>query len=157
MTPEEAVRTLAVMLRTWEDFTQEDVHQRLLHTGLSARDAELTYGMTQVAWGRAFLNGLGITFAPTYVFVGAGGREIESGRLTAQPHYQTAMAIATSEQPFPGFLRLAMMSADVRVVNEMFNRGSNASDLMTGPPHLVLIDDVDDTREKSRKPWWRPW
>lgn len=149
---------MANLLRTWDDFTEDEVHQKLIETSIVPQTADLACKFTQIAWGRVFLDGLGITFAPTYVCLDHQGRQIETGLLKENPYYRAAMAVAATEQQYPSFLRLALMSADVRIVNQMLNEGSRASDLVTGPPHLILIGNAGEAEGSKRKrPWWRPW
>jgi hypothetical protein len=174
MTPEAAVAKLAEIAVARSEFSEDDIYAALAAAGLPDPMADRAYKFTQTAWGRSFLAGLGVQFSPEYVCFNASGEEIESGRLDDEPFYAAACALAKQYAKSTGFQRLALMSADVRAINELLNKGSKAKDLVTSPAILFLEAPTVAGMEKARlriaqhmaalpkansrkKPWWRFW
>lgn len=180
MTPEAAVACLVDTLATRAEFTEDEVYTAMADAGIPAPVADRAYKFTQIAWGRVFLDGLGINFAPDYLCFNAAGEVIETGQLVEQPFFMAAMAAARRRPQPVGLPRFAQMSADVNAVNSALNNGSKPEDLVTGPSTLFMeaptpagLDRArrllsertsaaspssgSDMREPTKKPWWRLW
>jgi hypothetical protein len=174
VTPESAVARLAEIVAGWPEFTEDEVYEAMAEAGLPDALAHRAYRFTQIAWGRAFLTGLGVQFSPEYVCFNASGAVVESGRLADEPCFATASRLAGKYAGTPGFGRLALMSADVDAVNNALHAGSKPEELVTGPAFVFLETVTPDGMENAqrviaehtaalprpapaKKPWWRFW
>jgi hypothetical protein len=169
LTPEQAVARLVDILAARAEFTEAEVYAALTESGMESAVADRAYKFTQIAWGRAFLKGMGIRFAPDYFCLNAAGEIIESGQLAEQPYFVAAVAVARRLPPPVGLPRFALMSADVRGVNELLNGGSKPENIAIGPPVLFMEPPTPAGIERAqrvlsegvsasnKKPWWRFW
>lgn len=181
MTPDDVVARLADIVATRTVFTEDDVYDAMSRAGVRDRDADLAYKFTQTAWGRVFLDGLGVQFGTEYLCFNGAGEVVESGVLTTQPHFIAAQRLAPRYASSPGFMHLALMSAEVNTVNSMLNAGSKPENIETGPAAFFLgpatpagmeeaqrlltqrmsAGPADEQRARrhvaDRKPWWRFW
>lgn len=149
--PESAVAWLADIVAGWDGFSEDDVHAALAEAGVPAGVADRAYKFTQAAWGRELLSGLGIRFASNYLCLNAAGHVVESGPLAEEPCFATAVRLAPKYRGTPGFLRLALMSADVNAVNNALNKGSKPENLVTGSVCLFLEAPTEEGMENARK------
>src|SRR4051812_8989668 len=133
MTPEIAVNRLADIIASRSDFTEDELYAAMSETGISAPVADRAFKFTQTAWGRAFLDGLGVQFSGDYLCFNALGDVIESGQLVDQPYFAAAMRMVPRYAKSPGFQRFALMSADVNSVNSALHAGSKPENLVTAP------------------------
>jgi hypothetical protein len=138
MQPEEIVRRLVDQLAAQVDFDEAEIYPAMEQLGVSPDLADRIYQLTQIAWGRIFLDGLGIQFSPDYLCFNSAGDLVESGQLNQEPYYVAAMNLAAHYAQLPIFSDLAVASADVQAVNNALNNGSNPADLITGPSALFL-------------------
>jgi len=166
--PDAAVARLAEIIAARAEFTEDDLYAAMADAGIPDSVADRAYKFTQIAWGRVFLDGLGVRFAPDYLSFNAAGEVIESGLLAEQPYFTAAMGLARRRPP-AGLPRFALMSADVSAVNSALHAGSKPEDLVTGPSALFLEPPTPAGVERaqqllservsapSKKPWWRFW
>ncbi len=168
MTPAAAVAYLVEIIALHPDFTEDDVYAAMCAADIPGPVADRAYKFTQIAWGRVFLDGLGVRFAPDYVCFKGAGSVIESGELAEQPYFLAAMAVGRQHPPPAGLPRLALMSADVRAVNDALKAGSNPADLVAAPSALFMepatpagIENarrfLSDRVAPRRRVWWRFW
>jgi len=169
VTPEAAVARLVNILAARAEFTEEELYAALDAAGVPFPAADRAYKFTQIAWGRVFLDGLGIKFAPDYLCFNAAGEVIESGQLADQPHFAAALAAGRRHPPPAGLPRFALMSADVQAVNDALKSGSKPENLVAGPAALFLepatpvgIERVrrllsERVSAPAKKSWWRFW
>jgi hypothetical protein len=139
------------ILDTPAEFTEDQVYAAMVDAGIPGPVADRAYKFTQIAWGRVFLDGLGVQFAPDYLCFDAAGEVIESGKIANQPYFVAAMAAARRQPPPAGLPRMALMSADVRTVNQALNSGSKPEDLVTGPSALFMEPPTPAGMEKVRR------
>jgi hypothetical protein len=180
MIPEAAVARLAEILAAQAEFSENDVYAAMAEAGIPDDVADRAYKFTQMAWGRAFLDDLGVKFAPDYVCFNGAGDVVESGLLAEQPYFVAAMSLVGQYAQSPGFPRLALMSSDVNAVNSALQAGSKAENLVMAPAGLFVEAATPEGIEKARKflaqrvearskaaaaresasakkPWWRFW
>lgn len=179
VSPESAVARLADIVAARREFTEDEVYAALADAGVPDALADRAYKLTQIAWGRAFLDGLGVRFSPDYVCFNAAGEVIESGPLADEPCFAAASRLAPRYAGAPGFGWLALMSSDVHAVNSALNAGSQPEDLVTAPAFVFLEPPTAAGMENAqrvisqrmaalagpsttakpasapRKPWWR--
>src|SRR5262245_7582530 len=111
--------------------------------------ADRAYKFTQTAWGRVFLDDMGINFSSDYTCYNEDGDEIESGELNEQPYFAAAMRLVSRYNRTKGFLTLAVMSADVNAVNAALNAGAKPEDLSMGPAMLFVKTAKRREREEE--------
>jgi len=168
MTPQTAVACLVEILETRSEFTQDEVYQAMVDAGVPESVADRAFKFTQIAWGRVFLDGMGIKFSQDYLCFNGAGEVLESGQLADEPYFIAAMAAAKRLPPPAGLPRLALMSSVLRAVNDALNAGSKPEDLVTGPAALFMEPATPQGMKRAarmlservgahKKPWWRFW
>jgi hypothetical protein len=123
----------------------------MAEAGVPERVADRAYKFTQIAWGRIFLDSLGVQFAKDYVCFNAAGDVIEAGQLADQPYFIAAMAAASGHPRPAGLARFAAMSADVSSINSALRNGSKPHDLVTAPPVLFMEPPTAAGMDKARR------
>jgi len=168
VTPEAAVARLTEILDSDAEFMEDDVYAALAHAAVPDPVADRAFKFTQLAFGRVFLDGMGVKFPADYLGFNAAGDVIESGLLAEQPYFVAALAAARSRPP-RGLLRLALMSSDVSAVNAALKAGSKPENLVASPAAMFLEPPTpaglgqarrairDRLAAPPRKPWWRFW
>jgi hypothetical protein len=175
MEPSDAVAELAAILLASPDASEEEIYNALTRRGLTKGIADRTYKLTQIAWGRVFLDDLGITFLDQYYCLNAQGCVVEDGRLTDEPYFQAASRLAGESIHTSAFLRLALASADVHNINELLKAGSKPENLLVSASFVFLAmptpeglraaqvvmdahhEEIRRTHKRKPKPWWRFW
>lgn len=150
MTPETAVARLAEIIAARAEFTEDEIYAAMAEVGLSGPIADRAYKFTQIAWGRVFLDGLGIQFSPDYLCFSGAGDVIESGLLSNEPYFTAAMNLADRYGRSPGFPRFALMSSDVSAVNSACKAGSKPERLITAPAAMFLEPATPDGLDRAR-------
>lgn len=169
MTPEAAVACLVDILASRAEFTEDELYAAMADAGVPEPVADRAYKFTQIAWGRVFLDGLGVKFAPDFLCFNGRGEIIESGLLAEQSYFVAAMTAANRHPPPAGMPQFALMSSDVSAVNSALKAGSKPENLVTGPSALFMEPPTQAGIEKAqrllsermaapaKKPWWRFW
>jgi hypothetical protein len=150
MTPEMAVRRLTDIIDSEGEFTEDGVYSAMAQAGIPEAVADRAFKFTQIAFGRVFLDGMGIKFPVDYLCFNAAGDVIESGLLAEQPYFVAAMTIARSRPP-RGLPRLALMSSEVNAVNRALKAGSKTENLVAGPPAMFLEPPTPVGVDKARQ------
>jgi hypothetical protein len=151
MTPEAVVAHLANLVATEDEFTEDTLYTAMSEDGIPDDLADLAFKFTQVAWGRVYLEGLGVRFSPDYLCFNGKGEVVESGHLVDQPHYAAAMRLAPRYRDAGGFARFALMSADVNAVNQALHAGSEPAHLVMSPAAFFLETPNDAAMAKAQK------
>lgn len=182
---ESAVVQLAQIVAADANLSEEEIYQAMAEAGIPDALADRAFKFTQIAWGRIFLDGMGIDFPPDYFCFDAQGRVVESGRLADEPCFAVACGLCHKYIRTPAFQRLALTSTDVQAVNEMLHKGSKPEKLIMCPASIFIeaptpagmerVDQMITEYFKSRqrelsttaktapastspnKPWWRFW
>jgi len=182
---EAAVARLAEFVASRAEFTQDDVYAALADSGIPYLVADRALKFTQTAWGRVVLDGLGVHLAPDYLCLDGAGDVIETGLLAEQPYFIAAMSLVQRYAGSPGFKQMALMSAELNVVNEALRAGSKPENLVIAPvaffmepatqEGMVKAQMLQNQRAAStikvsgpggsaaresapaKKPWWRFW
>lgn len=182
MAPEAAIVSLAEIIAARSEFTEDELYVAMSAAGIPIPVADRAYKFTQTAWGRVFLDGLGVQFGADYLCFNAAGEVIESGRLADQPYFAAAVRLAPQYARSPGFRRFVLMSADVNAVNSALHAGSKPENLVMGPAAFFLEAPTAAGMDKARrllseqtsagsragrfgerepvaakKPWWQFW
>jgi hypothetical protein len=139
MTPAAAVARLAEIVAASPGLTEDGIYDALAAAGVPEPLADRAYKFTQIAWGRVFLDGMGIDLLPDYSYTTVRGRERGEALLADEPCYAAALRLAPRYEQTPAFQRLALTSAEVLSVNDALKRGSRPENLTIGSA-LVLIE-----------------
>lgn len=179
VTPALAVDWFAEALAERPDSDEDEWTAALAEAGVPAALARRACLFTQVAWGRALIDGMGMRFSPDYVGFDAAGRVAESGRLAEDPCFAEAVRIAEGYAASPGFMRLAAESADVKMAYQAHQDGADPKNLTTGTLFLFLEPPTeaglkaatrvigeyagaapsgrDGGTSAGARPWWQSW
>jgi hypothetical protein len=178
--PAATVARVAEMVAARAEFTEDDIYAAMTDAGIPDPVANRAYKFTQTAWGRAYLDGMGIRFGADYLCFTGAGEVIESGQLADQPYFAAAARLVPRYAGSPGFKALVLMSADFSTVNSALQAGSKPENLVMGPAAFfmeaatpagmakarqVLSERVSactrggqmSARDADKKPWWRFW
>ncbi|MES2463890.1 MAG: DUF6348 family protein [Armatimonadota bacterium] len=136
LTPKRIVALLAETVEANPDVDEDEIYRTLGAVQVSEAAAHRAFLFTQIAWGRLLLQTLPITFAPDYFWLDAEGNVTESGQLAEEPYFIAATNLGVQSGGTPGFKRLALTSADVHAVNDMYNKGTSAEGARLAPPLL---------------------
>jgi len=150
MTPEDSVQQLARIVTADSQFTEDSVYAAMANANIPDREADLAYKFTQAAWGRMLLDGMGIKFADDYHCLDRNGDVVDSGKLSAEPHFFAATSLGKSYGSQAGFKRLASMSSDFHAVNQALHAGSKPENLVTAPLMLFLEAPTDAGMVKAQ-------
>lgn len=151
MTPSEAVTRLAELIAPEAEFEEDEVYSAMFMAGMNADVADRAFKFTQIAWGRAFLNGVGVNFSPDYFCFDGSGNVIEAGQLANQPYFIAAMELAKRYIGMPGFNRMVLASADVISVNKALNAGSKPENLVSAPAALFMEPPTPEGMDKAKQ------
>jgi hypothetical protein len=144
VTPVAAVTRLAEIVAASPELTEDEVYEALAAASVPEVLADRAYKFTQIAWGRVFLDGMGIDFPPDYSYTTINGDEEGEALLADEPCYNAALRLAPRYRHTPAFEPLALSSAEVLTVNDALERGSRPEDL-TICTSLVLIEAPEST------------
>ena len=172
MTPEEIVTAL-VSAASKSDADKDSIVAGIETAGSTFEEATTAYNFIQVAWGRCFLDGMGITFSDRYYLFNGDGDLCESGNLADREIYAHAVSVAESHKGSAAFELMAFTSAEMNSVNAALNGGSKPENLVTTPACFFLSQPTESAVEKvgrmleeemrrnapaaPRKPWWKFW
>ena len=172
MTPEDFIQAL-VSAASKVGADQKSIIAAIESAGSSYDDAARAYNFIQVAWGRCFLDGMGITFSDKYYCFDGDGELRDSGTLVDQPVYARAESVAEAHKGSPAFELIALSSAEMNSINAALNNGSKPEDLVTSAACVFLeaptesgVQKVQMTLERelrgsvapvAQKPWWKFW
>lgn len=149
MNPETtAVTRLIEIVAARPDLSEGDIYAGMAQAGIPKHLADRAYKFTLIAWGRIFLEGLGIHFSEDYLWLEPDGTIIEEGLIADEACYQAASQLASQYIGTPAFKRLALSAAEVHVVNDALNRGSKPEDLVTAP---AIFFTASPTQEGGKR------
>lgn len=150
-TIEDAIRAAVPLLA--DGLADDTIVQQLAATGVAPVTAEQVVAFVPLAFGRVFLDGLGITFADEYTAPKDGAQVRRP--LKAHPVYRAAQAAAMKAQREEGaqFANVALRSSECSAVNNALNAGASPENLVCGPPALLRFEATDDAAPLKRR-WW---
>jgi hypothetical protein len=180
--PADAVSQLVQTISALPEFAEDDLYAALKIAGASDSVADMAIKFTQIAFGRAFLDGLGMQFSPEYLLFDGEGNLVERGLLEEQSYFVAAMSLAPQCIRSPGCAKFALMSADVQAVNSALHAGSRPQDLVCSlaavfvePPTAAGLEKAQqlltegasvenpahvrrsDPAGTAKKQWWKFW
>jgi hypothetical protein len=182
-TPALVVERLAEIVITGGKSSDSEIYEAMSQLGIPDPIGDRAYKFTQIAWGRVFLSGKGITFSPKYFCFNQAGFVMESGLLGKQPFFIAAMNLAEKYCQSKEFALFAITSADVGVVNDALHQNCRIDTLELLPPFLFLESPTPEGMERAQrfiaekiksgfgedtpkssnfkpdthKPWWKIW
>ncbi|CAN5178484.1 hypothetical protein BH20ACI1_BH20ACI1_32270 [soil metagenome] len=120
-----------------------------------------------LAFGRAFMNDLGVGFKDEYVrYIFDDGKTVVKQRrkLKNEPVFVESLKIASEiiskRSAGKDFQSVAFTSAEFRTVNEMMNKGSEPQNLVLTEPYLQWREELADEKildSEQEKNWWKFW
>jgi hypothetical protein len=177
MNPSDVIHQLfEVLSRTEPSFSQRQIMEELVSLGVNLRVADRAYKFAQIACGRLFMQGLGVSYTDSFMWFNASGDVVETGKITSEPFFlAAAQRINKDLIRRPSFALFAMMSSDAAAVNDLMNKGSKPSDLVMAPAFLfveaptpegmrraqaTMVAEASKSRPipaRIKRPWWRFW
>lgn len=133
------VRSALPVFHAHPDAADGELVEFLTAAGVPA--AERVVAFLPIAYGRRLLDGL-VELPATFV---AGDHE---HRLTDDPIYAAADDLARTEATKADVGTIGMRSAEVSVVSQALNAGSNPADLLLSPP-ILMLDDRGPTTDET--------
>ena len=127
------VRILAKYLNEHPEFTEEEVLDALVRSGISATVARDVYSFTQSAWGRALVAPIGMDFSDEYIIANESGEILSRGKLSSQAHFIAATNLVPDYHQTSGFLRLAASSSECGAIVQMESTGKDPSKAKAAP------------------------
>lgn len=128
----------------------------LVRAGLPAGRASEVSALMPIAFGRALMDGMGVTFSPEYAVADGSGSTRTAGRLADHPVYAAAAAkvaeMMESQVDGDALVGVALWSSEFSAVNQALNAGSNPADLEAGPPLLLPDGHEEDAGPAGAKP-----
>lgn len=149
----EAVGLLGVVVEGRAEVDDDGLVRALVDRGVDRRTARRLVVFVPMAMGRVLLDGLGITFADTYLVSAAD--PITQYPLGEVDEFVTA-STAAAEGRLSGaqVSALALRSAEVAAVNKALEAGSRPEDLVLGPAVTTWAEAVPESKHKPRR-WGR--
>ena len=153
--------------------TDEQLVQSLVDQGCPESDAINASQFVPVAFGRQFLDGMGIFFPDRYWAFSPSGEVVEDRALSSNPWYTEAKRLAPSLLTRQAVQGIAFRSSEVNTVNKALHGGSDAKNLAFAPVAFFLGEPSQQgietaqqhiksflqglTPKKAPRPWWRFW
>jgi hypothetical protein len=135
---DDGIAALAAVAQGRTDLGSEQLVVAMTNRGIDERSARRLVVFVPLALGRVLLDGLGITFADSYLV--ADGDPTMRHPLAEVPEFVAASAAAASGQLPPDQVSsLALRSSEVDVVNQALQNGSQPEHLVIGPPSMSHI------------------
>ncbi len=153
-TPESAVNQVVKIVKSSQDpadLSESIIYNKLSELGIPHSTADLAYKFTQIAWGRVFLDDMRVESSSEYFCFNGVGNVVEHGGLVDNPFFKVAIKLA-KECPESQFSPMfAVMSADVKVVNDGLNAGASPENLVLFPPCLFIEIPTSEGLQKAQK------
>jgi hypothetical protein len=130
---DDGIAQLGAVAQRQPDLDSEGLVAALTDRGLDLQSARRLVVFVPLALGRVLLDGLGITFADTYLV--ANATHTTKHPLADVPEFIAASAAGASGQLPPDQLSgLALRSSEVDAVNQALHNGSQPQHLILSPP-----------------------
>jgi hypothetical protein len=154
----------------------------MARAGIPAPLAAEVVAFMPIAFGRELLHGMGIDFSPDYATYSPEGGTRVAGKLAEQPVFAAAAALAAGmverQEGGDAFVAVGTWSSEFSAVNQALNAGSQLSDLVAGPPVVILggaspASTADAPAPPAapaspspppspevageKRPWWKVW
>ena len=173
MTPEEQVQIIAEIASRNSESEQEIYHLALTSRGVTLNEAQDSYRLVQIAFGRFLMKDLGIQFSPDYWRFSEAGQHLVTEKLSDNAVFLAAQTLSSSLMIKPVISALALTSPELRAVNDLMKQGSKSADLALAPVVLFEGRPNNEAIEKAgkqmrqhlndipysvkSKPWWKVW
>jgi hypothetical protein len=161
----EAIKIALPVFAEHKDSDWEVLETALISAGVPASLTGKLLEFMPLAFGRVFLDGLGIKFEDYYVRYDAQINRKKEKKLADEPVYTesfwAASQIIARQAAGEAFNAVAFRSSEFLAVNNALNAGSKPEDLITAPPHLLWNseDSEEPNSSESQKPKkkWQFW
>jgi len=133
MDPINEVKILATYVSEHPEFTEEEVLDVLVRSGVPASVASDVYSFTQSAWGRALVAPIGMNFSDEYIIASESGEILSRGKISSQAHFIAATNLVPDFYRTSGFVRLAASSSEYAAIVQMESTGKDPSKARASP------------------------
>jgi hypothetical protein len=157
MTANELARRSIPVFANNANASFDELRSALSGAGMSNDEAGAVLEFVPLAFGRAFLDGMGIEFADYYIRLDDKGKERQRKKLVSEALYFEAVMLAPQVMLTNGqeaFTAVAIRSAEVQAINNALNQGVDPNGLVASPP--VMMWGGGDSGGDA-KPWWKFW
>jgi hypothetical protein len=162
----EAIQLAIPVFHEHKDSTWKTLGEALKEAGIPAILANRLLEFMPLAFGRAFVDGMGIEFGEYYIRFNPKTNKKVSKRLAEEPVYTQSFAAATSlmtqKQAGDEVMSVIVRSSEFTAMNKALNDGSHVKDLVASPPVLLWDEEASDqagdgetTRSKSKWKFWK--
>jgi hypothetical protein len=134
----------------------------IVRAGVPPAVAAEVVAFAPIAFGRVLLDGMGIEFSPEYSTPASAAQGRTAGMITEHPMYvaayMTASGMLSRQAGGESLVNTAVWSAEFSAVNQALHAGSQAADLVTGPPLIMGLAGSEAAVDATKaRPWWRFW
>ena len=163
----EIVEAIKIALPVFAEHKNSDwevLENALINAGISPFLTKKLLEFMPLAFGRVFLDGMGIQFDDYYVRFDPQTERKKEMKLRDEPVYAesfwAASQIVTRQAAGEAFHAVAFRSSELHAINDALNTGSKPEDLVTASPYMQWVDDdkqAESLEAKHEKSWKRFW
>ena len=173
MTPEEQVQIILAVAEENAGIDQAKYHAALTARGVPLHEAQDSYRLVQIAFGRFLMKGMGVRFSPDCWRYTESGEHRATEQLENHPVFRAAQKVSPTQMTKPVIDALVLTSPELKAVNDLMQQGSKSEDLALAPvvlfegnPDNAAIQKAgehmrrhlnDAAETEARKPWWKVW
>jgi hypothetical protein len=138
VTPTTALQWLTELVEQQSEFTQDAICDELEALGVDAKTSNRAYNILQVTAGREMATQFGVELAPMFYFFHGDGSIAETGEVATHTEFQEAKRLCQNRMSNKGFQHLALMSADMNIINDMFHQNREPKNCKMSPPAIFI-------------------
>jgi hypothetical protein len=163
MEAKEAIEAALPVFEKHKNSEDDVVEQALKSAGIPSQTAVRLVEFMPLAFGRVFMDGMGITFEENYIRLNRKTKQEKRGKLADEKFYTESLSFArqiVGQQTYSkAFQAVALRSAEVNAVNNALNNGSKPENLVLSSPVFLWEEENqnDVSESKQSKSWWRFW
>ena len=144
MSPNQAINLLVAAARSHPDSDDESLIASLCAQACPREEAHGALLFAPLAFGRTFLDRMGIEFSSLYVLFSEEGEVLEEGELTDHPFFVAALDEAGKFEDRADLKPLAFRSSEVKAINQALNAGSKPHNLLMSPAALFVSQPSEE-------------
>lgn len=161
----EAIKTAFAVFAEHQHSDDESLQQALVNAGISPGLATKLLEFMPLAFGRVFLDGMGIKFEDYYLRQNPRTKENQKKKLSDEVVYRESFEVAsflfTKKVAGEVFKAVAFRSSEFKGVNNAMNDGSQPENLVMSLPIMLWDEEVDapphDAKPQQSKNRWHFW
>jgi uncharacterized membrane protein len=161
----EALKLALPVFHEHKDSTWKTLGDALKEAGIPTNLSNRLLEFMPLAFGRVFVDGMGIEFGEYYIRFNPKTNKKVSKRLDEEPVYREAFSFASAlmaqQQAGEDFMSVIFRSSEFVAMNKAMNDGSHPEDLVSSPPILLWDEETnnqsDDAEQAKAKSKWKFW